>query len=263
MQSVPAVGVFDSGVGGLSVLGACLRALPGVRFYYYGDNARAPYGTRPREQIAAFTEEALRGFERRGVCAAVLACNTATAACLEEMREKFAFPILGVEPAVALAARTYESAAVLATPFTAQSERLKGLIARFPKTRFEIVSLPRLAEAVEAHFLRGAPLSLEEHLPPRGDVCCAVLGCTHYSLIRREIAHFWGIDVLDGAEGTADHLKRVILLGTNGHQQPHMDTNECFTTKCNKNGQKSVIFLGKSGRTNENLFISNVCFRSF
>lgn len=263
MRDFPRVGIFDSGIGGLSVLKACLAALPEARFYYFGDNARAPYGGRTKAEIAAFTADALCVFRSYGVDAAVLACNTATAACVEEMRERFPFPVLGVEPAVALAARGYGSAAVLATPFTARSGRLKGLVARFPETRFEIFPLPRLAEAVEAHFLRGAPLRLEEHLPPKGDFACAVLGCTHYSLIRREIAHFWGIDVLDGAEGTADHLRKTIYSGTNGHIQPHMDTNECFTTKCNKKEAKKVIFLGKCGQINENLFVSNVCFRDF
>ncbi len=264
MRSVPTVGVFDSGVGGLSVLKACTETLPAAKFYYYGDNERAPYGGRPKEEIAQFTAEALSVFAALGVDAAVIACNTATAACIEEMRARFGFPVVGVEPPVALAAKRFDRAAVLATPFTAQSDRLKALIARFPQTRFEVIALPHLAEAVERALRWGAPLSLAEHLPPGGDFPCAVLGCTHYWLIRRAIARFWGVEVFDGAQGVANRLREEIeKIGIGVHVWPHLGVNECFTTKCNKNTKNRAIFLGNCSRINKNLFISNVCFNNF
>ncbi len=261
MATRPRIGLFDSGIGGLSVLSACLKLLPDADFFYYGDNLRAPYGSRAPQEIAAFTGEAFAEFASVGVDVAVIACNTATAVCLEEMRRAFSFPVVGVEPAVACAARSCSRVLVLATPVTSQSDRLRRLIGKFPGTSFTVVPVPGLASAVEAHFIRGEPIVLAEHLPARGNAFDgAVLGCTHYSLIKAEIAHFLGIPVFDGGEGTARRVGTLILAGTDNHLKPQAIPNNCLSSKWNKKTGKQVFFLGNGRFFNREVFDSNICF---
>lgn len=208
MDDRPRVGVFDSGVGGLTVLNACAALLPHVRFFYYGDNRRAPYGSRPAEEIAAFTGEALSFFSRLKVDAAVIACNTATAVCAEEMRGRFPFPVVGTEPAVLPAARTAKDVLVLCTPVTAASPRLFSLMARCPGTRFTVFGAPRLAAAIE-RLGAGGTVALSSHLP-RGSFGAVVLGCTHYSFLKEEIAAFYSAPVFDSGEGVARRLASLL-----------------------------------------------------
>ena len=159
------IGVFDSGAGGLGVLFECLRLSHGVRYFYLADEAHAPYGSRTEQEIASYVREGLQIFGALGVDAAVLACNTATAACVEEMRRAFPFPVVGTEPAVRLAERAgCKHALVLVTPRTAQCARFRALLAR-EKERFTVFSPPRLASAVERFVTEGEPLSLSCHLP--------------------------------------------------------------------------------------------------
>ncbi len=253
------VGVFDSGLGGLSVLAACACRLPAARFYYLGDNARAPYGSRPAAEVKELVFQGAQTLAACSVDAVVVACNTATAVCIGELRRAFSFPVLGVEPAVKPAAMRYPSALVLATPVTAASDRLARLIARFPATRFSVAPLARLAAAIEAALPYGKRVDLREHLPPT-DCDCVVLGCTHYALLRREIAAFYGKEVFDGAAGTAEELVRRLGIGRNAHsgeiadhvRPPHFLFNE------NKN---HIIFLGNSAELNYNTYFSNICFQ--
>ena len=251
----PVIGIFDSGIGGLSVLAACAARLPSFRYLYLGDNRRAPYGSRPPEEILAFTEEALVRLRKRGADGAVLACNTATAVCLHEMRKRFSFPILGIEPAVLPAARGSRGRVlVLCTPRTAASERLAQLLARCPETDFTVHACPRLAAAVEDRFLRGRALSLREHLPG-GTFGGVVLGCTHYALIAREISAFYSAPVYDGAEGVARRLEALFPA-------PAVERRWSENTKRNKslrqNGRDSgganVCFLGKCAKENRAVF---------
>lgn len=259
MQNHGRIGIFDSGIGGLTVLAECLKLLPDCTYYYYGDNFRAPYGSRPPEEIAAFAEEGMEILQRRNIDAAVLACNTATAVAAERLRSRFPFPILGMEPALKPAAEKYRDVLVLATPATAASERLSRLAARFPDRRFKIVGLPDLAGAIEANLTRGALLSIFDHLPPYRPEC-VVLGCTHYVFFRREIADFYGCEVFDGGAGTAKRLRSLIGIGKGDHQNPQ-NTNKCFTQKCDKSAVSSVIFLGKARKMNESVFNSNICLQ--
>lgn len=262
------VGVFDSGIGGLTVLKACVGKLPDCLFYYYGDNARAPYGSRPRGEIVRFVAEALRRFERIGVDAAVLACNTATAVCAEQMRAAFPFPVVGVEPAVRPAALQCSRVLVLATPRTAESDRLRRLLARYPQCDFTVCALPYLAGAIERALTRGEKLTISDHLPA-GRYDGVVLGCTHYVFFRQEIARFYGCRVFDGGEGTANRLKSVLAEqlvrrknGIADHPQPEQNPNICFTKKCKEKENRGVIFLGNGRKVNESVYFTNICFNS-
>ena len=126
----PFTAVFDSGVGGLTVLRALTRRCPGERFGYFGDNANAPYGSRAPEEIEELVFAAFGRLSRMPLKAAVVACNTATALCIDRLRASFPFPVVGVEPAVRPAARLGGRALLLATRATLASARVKALLAR-------------------------------------------------------------------------------------------------------------------------------------
>lgn len=242
------IGVFDSGAGGLGVLFECLRLSHGVRYFYLSDEAHAPYGSRTEQEIASYVREGLRIFEALGVDAAVLACNTATAACVEEMRRAFPFPVVGTEPAVRLAERAgCKHALVLVTPRTAQCARFRALLAR-ERDRFTVFSPPRLASAVERFVTEGERFPLSDHLP-RGTFDGVVLGCTHYTLVKDEIAAFYASPVFDGNPGTA---RRVLsLAGRDGqppagifdHRKGGLITNKRSAQECEPTTKNEVFFL--------------------
>ena len=242
------IGVFDSGAGGLGVLFECLRLSHGVRYYYLSDEAHAPYGSRTEQEIASYVREGLQIFEALGVDAAVLACNTATAACVEEMRRAFPFPVVGTEPAVRLAERAgCKHALVLVTPRTAQCARSRALPAR-ERDRFTVFSPPRLASAVERFVTEGERFPLSDHLP-RGTFDGVVLGCTHYTLVKEEIAAFYASPVFDGNPGTA---RRVLsLAGRDGqppagifdHRKGGLTTNKRSAQECEPTTKNEVFFL--------------------
>ena len=242
------IGVFDSGAGGLGVLFECLRLSRGVRYFYLSDEAHAPYGSRTEQEIASYVRKGLRIFEALGVDAAVLACNTATAACVEEMRRAFPFPVVGTEPAVRLAERAgCKHALVLVTPRTAQCARFRALLAR-ERDRFTVFSPPRLASAVERFVTEGERFPLSDHLP-RGTFDGVVLGCTHYTLVKDEIAAFYASPVFDGNPGTA---RRVLsLAGRDGqppagifdHRKGGLTTNKRSAQECEPTTKNEVFFL--------------------
>ena len=242
------IGVFDSGAGGLGVLFECLRLSHGVRYFYLADEAHAPYGSRTEQEIASYVREGLQIFGALGVDAAVLACNTATAACVEEMRRAFPFPVVGTEPAVRLAERAgCKHALVLVTPRTAQCARFRALLAR-ERDRFTVFSPPRLASAVERFVTEGERFPLPDHLP-RGTFDGVVLGCTHYTLVKDEIAAFYASPVFDGNPGTA---RRVLsLAGRDGqppagifdHRKGGLTTNKRSAQECELTTKNEVFFL--------------------
>ena len=261
------IGVFDSGVGGLNVLGACMQRLPHALFYYFGDNSHAPYGSLSSAEIARYVGRAFSRFARLHVSAAVLACNTATAVCAEQMRARFSFPVIGMEPAIAPAARACRNVLVLATPRTAESERLQRLISRFPQCRFTVCALPALAGAIERCFLTGEKVTISDHLPP-GRYDGVVLGCTHYVFFGQEIADFYGVPVFDGVLGTANRLEQVLCMrqkscfyGTGDHLQAEQNPNKCFIKKYRKRLREGVIFLGNGKKINKMVFLTNICFK--
>lgn len=260
------VGVFDSGVGGLNVLAQCMRQLPEVQYYYYGDNANAPYGLRQKEEVVRFVDRAMEQFASLHVDAAILACNTVTALCARELREKYPFPIIGMEPAVRPAASVCRDVLVLATPHTVQSERFRRLVNAFPNCRFTVYALPRLAGEIERCLARGTMLTLSDHLPdcsPDG----VVLGCTHYIYFRREIARFYACPVFDGVSGTVNRLERVLFgreeteqTGIGDHHCPATNPNNCLTKKYKEGGPRGVKWLGSGKKINKKVLSSNICF---
>lgn len=221
MMRTGGIGFFDSGVGGLSVLRACKDVLCGYPVYYYGDNANAPYGNRPIYEVRAYVREAFDFFARMDALAVVVACNTVTALLIDELRAAYAFPIVGVEPAVFPAAKVGKRLLVVATKATASSLRLKNLVNRvqiaYPNVEIKVFGSEKLAELVEGGF-DGAPSELSRYLPTENPDC-VVLGCTHYSFLSEKIGEYYGAKVFDGNEAVAKRLANVLSLHQESRQK--------------------------------------------
>lgn len=213
------VGVFDSGLGGLSVAREIRAQLPAEPLLYFADTAYCPYGGRPLEQIRSRSLVAGRELVSRGAKAIVVACNTASGAALEALREHLTVPVVGLEPAVkpAVASTGTGAVGVLATEATLRTERFRRLTREHAQgVRVHAIGCPGLVELVEAGETEGAAVEavLRELLAPLRDaqVDAVVLGCTHYPFlrdaIRRELGP--GVQVLDSGAAVARQLERVL-----------------------------------------------------
>ncbi|NLG24625.1 MAG: glutamate racemase [Clostridiales bacterium] len=214
-----AVGVFDSGVGGVSALRDMARLMPGERFLYYGDNRNAPYGTRPEREILNLALDAADFLVQKGVKALVVACNTATSAAIVALRGRYDMPVVGMEPALKPAAllRDRGKVLVLATPATLRQEKFHHLYELYGEGA-EVLPCPGLMEFAERGELGGPALdqALESLLSPyRGQrLDAAVLGCTHYVFLRRAIGRTLpGVPLIDGNAGTAHRLHALLTQG--------------------------------------------------
>jgi glutamate racemase len=237
------IGVFDSGVGGLTVLREILRRLPAESTIYLGDNARAPYGTRTDDEVRRFSIQALDALVRRDVKALVVACNTSTSVALTDFRRRYDLPVLGVvrpgAAAAALATRN-RRVGVIATPATVRSRAYFNAIKdENPAIEVYEHATPSLVPLVEAGQLSGpaveaavqeavAPLLGERNadgdfifpLPPSARIDTLLLGCTHYpllaSLLRASVGD--SVAIVDSATATASSLAE--LLSVNGMEAP-------------------------------------------
>ncbi|MDO4740703.1 MAG: glutamate racemase [Eubacteriales bacterium] len=211
-----AIGVLDSGVGGVSTLRELARLMPQETFYYYGDSKNAPYGTKTEEEIRRLTGQAARFLLDRGIKELVIACNTATSAAAASLRKELDIPVIGIEPAVKPAAEAVGEGLmlVMATPATIRQEKLRLLLERYGKNSV-LLPCEGLMEFAERLELEGERLDayLARLFAPfagqRVDAC--VLGCTHYPFLRRAISGALpGVPLFDGNEGTARQARRVL-----------------------------------------------------
>lgn len=212
------IGVFDSGLGGISVLRELVALMPQENYIFYGDSKHAPYGTKTLEEVQALTCADAEYLINQGVKAIVVACNTATSAAISILRDKYAdMPVIGIEPALkpAVLVKEHPRVLVMATPMTLREEKFKRLMEQFQE-RAEIIPLPcpGLVEFVERgeldspeleKFLKGLFADFVTH-----PVDCVVLGCTHYPFVKGMIQKVLGKGVLifDGGAGTARETKR-------------------------------------------------------
>ncbi len=210
------VGVYDSGVGGISVLREIVKVLPDENYLFFGDSANAPYGEKPTEEILHLSMGIADQMVDEGVKAIVIACNTATSAAAREIRAKYEnrMPIIGVEPAIKPAAEAKEGSRVLvmATPATLRLEKFKKLEERLEnKAEFIPVACPGLAARIEQGNL-DAP-DLKDLLfsligTYKDQVDSIVLGCTHYPFVRKAIREIMGdLPIFESGEGTARNLR--------------------------------------------------------
>ncbi|MDO4404143.1 MAG: glutamate racemase [Atopobiaceae bacterium] len=216
------VGVFDSGVGGISVLQHLVRELPGEDFVYFGDSAHAPYGGKTAAEVLSLSRAIVDRMIDEGAKAVVIACNTATSAAAFELRESYAdMPIVGVEPALkpAVLAGGLKKVLVMATEVTLALDKFHRLSERWARgAEVETVACAGLAARIEQGNLDSPDLlELLQALVGsyRGKVDRVVLGCTHYPFVREQIAQVLGdVRFFDGGEGTARQLhKRLAQEG--------------------------------------------------
>ncbi len=215
------VGVYDSGVGGLSILRILREQLPGESMLYLADQARVPYGPRPIEEVRAFAFESSAFLVDQGAKLLVVACNTASAAALHELRQGFPrLPIVGMEPAVKPAAEHTQTGVVgvLATPATFQGRLYSSVIERFAQGVEVLQYAPRgLVERIESGDLNGPDTRaiLEAALEPmvQAGVDTIVLGCTHYAFVIPLIGEIAGpgVRVIDPAPAIARQTRRVLV----------------------------------------------------
>jgi glutamate racemase len=226
------IGVFDSGVGGLTVMHELLVTIPHEDVVYLGDNARLPYGPRPLDEIRGFALQIGRHLERIGVKLVVAACNSATAAALPELQRELSVPVVGVlQPeahAAALATRN-RRVGLLATEATVTSGRYQALIATVDASvRVEAVACPRLVPLIEAEdpFSAETVAAVREAAAPlrSAGVDTVVLGCTHYPLIRPIFQRVFGRDVTlvfsadETAREVAETLRRKRMENETGRE---------------------------------------------
>lgn len=245
------IGIFDSGVGGLSVLREIRKALPGENLLYVADSAYAPYGDKPEEIIEARSIAITRFLQSRHAKAIVVACNTATGAAVSALRSEFSFPIVAMEPAIKPAAVQTKSGVigVLATKRTLSSNNFVKLFARYgAEVQILAQACPGLVEQVEAGDLSGAKtrVLLEQYVKPllERHADTIVLGCTHYPFLSTLIAEIAGpgMAIIDSSEAIARELKR--RLGVADLLSPLINGGtECFWTSAELEKTGPVISL--------------------
>ena len=227
------IGIFDSGIGGISVLAEIIKILPNEEFIYFADTLHAPYGDKPEGVVRALSIKAAEFLSSIGIKCLVVACNTATGAAINEIRKMCVFPVIGMEPAVKPAVELALNGKILvmATPLTLKSKKFNELIRHY-KHRSEIVPLPcpGLVEIIEQGHTHGreteAYLSHLFSSIDKEDISTIVLGCTHYVLIKKEIVKVMGrkISIIDGNYGTARHTMTVLqkeqLLNNEVEEKP-------------------------------------------
>jgi glutamate racemase len=216
-----AIGIFDSGIGGLTILRAVREALPHEDLIYVADTAHLPYGAKSAEIVRARAITITGFLVERGAKAIVVACNTATAAAIDLLRDRFDLPFIGVEPAVkpAVAATRSRVIGVLATPATLDSARFHALLSRHAgEVRVQMAPCAGLAEQIERGDLDGGQTEVllrgfvEPLLTKGADTI--VLGCTHYPLVAHIIQRIAGpgVSVIENGTAVARELARQLLV---------------------------------------------------
>jgi len=228
MNSKDYIAVFDSGVGGISVLRHLVRVLPNERYLYFGDSANAPYGTKTKEQVKALTFAAAETLMQRGIKALVVACNTATSAAIHDLR--IAYPdliVIGIEPALKLAADRFPGGnlGVMATPMTLREAKFARLMERFADScTIHKIPAPGLVELIESGRADSPETDdlLRQLFAPYGNLDALVLGCTHYPFATASLRRVLGerVALLDGGDGTARETKRRLAEAGLLHSGP-------------------------------------------
>ena len=219
MSNAP-IGIFDSGVGGLTVARSILDQLPNESTLYIGDTARGPYGPRPLAQVREFALESLDFLIEQGVKAIVIACNTASAAMLRDARERYLVPVIEViQPAArrAVAATRSGNIGVIGTNATIESAAYLDAFAAAPQLKITSIACPLFVEFVERGETSGTEITeiARNYLAPfiEAKIDTLVLGCTHYPLLTGVISYVMGdsVTLVSSAEETAKDLYRILV----------------------------------------------------
>lgn len=210
------VGFFDSGVGGISVLACAKRFIRNADYIFYADTDNVPYGTKTADEIISYADKAIRCLTERGVDAVVIACNTATSIAAEIMRERYALPIIGLEPALKPAVGHHPRGKVLvcATTVTIAGEKLHSLI-ESTGSHPTLYALPELVTFAENGVFDKETVSsyLRETVPDADTYDAVVLGCTHFTYFREAFADtFVNAEIIDGNIGAVKRLAYLLNI---------------------------------------------------
>jgi len=248
------IGVFDSGVGGLTVMREIMSQLPGENILYLGDTARVPYGTRSPETVIRYSVENTQFFISKGIKLLVVACNTSSSVSLEVLRERFPIPVIGVvEPGAraAVSGTKLKRVAVIGTETTINSRSYERAIRAIDVSiSVSGIACPLFVPIIEEGWLEGEVVALtaEKYLSSirNNGADILVLGCTHYPMIKDVIAKVAGISLIDSAIETAKEVKGVLAERNILRQGKEPGEREFFVTdapeKFSRTGER---FLGQ------------------
>ena len=243
------IGVFDSGVGGLTVVNALVQNIPSETIYYVGDTARVPYGNKSKERIQQYSKEIIEWLIKKDCKMIIVACNTASSLAIDYLKNKFALPIIGViDPGVHLAINKTKSQSigVIGTYATIQSnsygEKLKSIS---PKINIFNQSCPLFVPLVEEGFTKGpiTRLIVESYLShfENTDVDTLILGCTHYPILTAVIKDVVGknISLVDSGKAVAEIVMGVLNKNSNHSEESNGEVHS-FVTDSKQSFQKVI-----------------------
>ncbi len=245
------IGVFDSGLGGLSVLKELRKILPNEDYLFYEDGVNVPYGEKSDDELFEITSHIVDVLLKEECKIIVIACNTATTSCMKRLREKYPDTIfVGTVPAIKVAYDHHShNTIILSTPYTTKSKRVQELIRDYHRDdqNIYLVSGENLASLIEENNAYEISLVLEKILSPyQGKVDSVVLGCTHYSLIKKEISKVLpGVDLLDGCVGISQEVKRQLENHSLLKEEDSFGSLEIRNTKSDELIERSFELLEK------------------
>lgn len=204
------IGVFDSGIGGVTVMKELLRIMPNENYIYYSDTVNNPYGDKDNEEIIKISDNIVNKLINMGCKIIVIACNTASAISKDYLRNKYNIPIIAIEPAYKTVSNN-EKTLVMATKATINSDKFQTLFNTYDNHNTILLSCSGLADLIEEGNKDKIITYLKEKIGKFKDVKNVVLGCTHYPLIKKEIIEVLGdVTFYDGSTGVAKHTKEVL-----------------------------------------------------
>ncbi|MBS7527135.1 glutamate racemase [Fusibacter paucivorans] len=260
MKAHGRIGIFDSGLGGLSVMAAIHQLMPNESLLYYGDSKNAPYGIKTKEAVYDRSKEICDLFIAEGCKAIVIACNTATSAAVTKLREVMPVPIIGMEPAIRPALRmTKGKVLVLATAMTLKEDKFNLLVQDMSaESRILRWPAPDLVTLVENDFdnenlVTEAVSKCFASLKDTEKPDAVVLGCTHFVFLKREIETYFNHEavVIDGNFGTAQQLKRQLEiknLCVNDEEVGTLEIRNSFGEAFEKKSKDMLSHLLKEAR---------------
>jgi glutamate racemase len=247
------IGIFDSGLGGLSVLHCARQIAPDFDYIFYADEQNVPYGEKTPEQVKGYARQAIDFLVENGAEAVIIACNTATSALPMEVRNSYGIPVIGMEPAIKQAIKLYSSEhkriLIAATAVTIKGQKLHKLLDKVDgEHQADMVALPGLVRFAERGIYEGdeverylesalADLEMEQY----GTV---VLGCTHFNYFKNAFINAFGrhIHFVDGNRGTVNQVFRRLGLTERLVESVQCERQERITAK--ENGSVAVYFSG-------------------
>lgn len=212
------IGMFDSGVGGLTVLKEVIKSNPNEDIIYLGDTKRFPYGSKSKESIIELTKNGIDFLISKNVKAIIIACGTATSQALEEMKKIYRIPIIGIIDPTVKYIKEKESLRNIGIIATSGTIRSKGwqtnILKQIPKAKIKNKACPLLAPMAEEGWTDNeiAKLTIKEYLKDVKDVDCLVLGCTHYPLFKKIIVEELGenVEIINTGEMVSKDLKEIL-----------------------------------------------------